>query len=399
MNLLVYTKNKDVLSKIKSAAKADHVIKHLIEDEDQMSMALASDPRDVVIIDILEITDRLVEAFKNNPHYTIAVSAEANVEHFKKALQIEAKDLLNAPLKKEDINTAFEKANYYIENSQNIQKSIRKKSAKTITFLSSKGGVGKSVVIANLAYMLQKNFEKQMLLIDSIPRFGNLDVLLDISEKKSISQIPGDLEDEESLWHEVEANICVHPSGIHVLKAGERIDEPMEAVKLKQILNVLQDKYDFILIDTAANFNDFNLAMIEYSTAVYFLSTLSIASIRNLNFGLETIKSIYYSTDKVKILINRYNKNGELTIPDVEKFLKHKIAAVIPDNYETVIKSVNKGVPFVAENNTDPELMDAIKIICGMITGQKVSIDPSKMMKEESSILKQLTSIFSTTEK
>jgi pilus assembly protein CpaE len=260
--------------------------------------------------------------------------------------------------------------------------------------MSTKGGIGKSVIVTNLAYILQKQFDKQILLIDSIPRFGTLDILLDIADKKSISYIDVESESDEDLVQDIEDNTCVHSSGLHLLRAGDIYNEPIVAQNLQIILEAVQNKYDYILIDTDSTFNDFNLAMVEFAHTVFFISTLSISCIRNLNFGIETIKSIYYSIDKIKILINRFNKGGELTIADVEKFLKHKVSSVIPEDYETVIRSVNKGAPFLTDPNINPELRNAFRVLAGITTGQKVSVNAEDLMKEETNLIKQITSMF-----
>ena len=52
-----------------------------------------------------------------------------------------------------------------------------------------------------------------------------------------------------------------------------------------------------------------------------------------------------YRTDKIKLIINRYNENEEITIDDVEDALGHEVYWKIPNNYFSVMSAINKGVP------------------------------------------------------
>jgi len=394
MNVIVFDNEKSILSKIKSGMSGKANLKRIATNEEELLMILNDDIKDVIMLNINMLTDNITDILRDDRHYIIAYSDKSNVEDFKTSLDIGAKDFLNLPIKKPELLKSLEKANFYIKNSQDMQKSAKKRSAKTIMFMSTKGGIGKSVIVTNLAYILQKQFDKQILLIDSIPRFGTLDILLDIADKKSITYIDVESESDEDLLQDIEDNTCVHSSGLHLLRAGDIYNEPLIAQNLQVILEAVQSKYDYILIDTDSTFNEFNLAMVEFAHTVFFISTLSISCIRNLNFGIETIKSIYYSIDKIKILINRFNKGGELTIADVEKFLKHKVSSVIPEDYETVIRSVNKGTPFLTEANVNPELRNAFRVLAGITTGQKVSVNAEDLMKEETNLIKQITSMF-----
>jgi pilus assembly protein CpaE len=52
-----------------------------------------------------------------------------------------------------------------------------------------------------------------------------------------------------------------------------------------------------------------------------------------------------YGSDKVKIVVNRYIEDDEIKIEDVEDVLNLPVFWKIPNNYFTVMSSINRGVP------------------------------------------------------
>ena len=51
--------------------------------------------------------------------------------------------------------------------------------------------------------------------------------------------------------------------------------------------------------------------------------------------------------DKVKLVVNRYLSRADIQIADAEKVLDHKVFITIPNEYNDVIASINKGTPIV----------------------------------------------------
>jgi len=281
----------------------------------------------------------------------VVFSKEATPASFKKALELRANDYLPLPLNDDELHSVLEKAEKYLH--ENIHEKKQHKHGKVISFLSSKGGVGKSVLSVNLAHLIYKDLSAKVILVDTVVRFGSADILLDINEKKSMASIPAHPENKENYWAEIQNSIISTPEKIDVLLAGE--------------------KYEYIIIDTENVFNDLNVSLLEISDLTVFVSTSDLSALKNLKLGLETLKSYYYSMDKVKIIINRFDKLNELTITELEKFLKYKIALLIPEDRETVICSINKGQPFAGINPEAP-LTIALHKMIDCIQGKNCSV-------------------------
>jgi flagellar biosynthesis protein FlhG len=150
-----------------------------------------------------------------------------------------------------------------------IRQKGRNDTARVIAVTSGKGGVGKTNITANFAYLLSK-MGKKTLLLDADAGLANIDVILGITPKYNLCHV---LRGERTL---PEA-IVEGPGGIRILPSPSGIQEMAELSKghkltLMDELEGLDEDIDFMLIDTAAgiagNVMYFNMAAKEVIVVV-----------------------------------------------------------------------------------------------------------------------------------
>lgn len=351
MQIYLFEKDEETIIYLKKFFKDKHELKKIVNTENELKEALDNEKIDVLFINLNELKSGALNKLTENVGYLIIFSRETNAAGLKKALELRANDYLPLPLSEEDLHAALSKAERYLQ--ENVREKKQQKQGKIVSFLSSKGGVGKSVLAANLAYLLHREVPAKVILVDTAARFGSADILLDINEKRSMATIPVAPDTKEGYWAEIQNSIVANPGKIDVLLAGDKYEEALSAEKIRNIVYALREKYEYVVIDSENCFNELNVSLLEISDLVVFVSTSDLAALKNLKLGLETLKSYYYSMDKVKIVINRFDKLNELTVAELEKFLKYKIALLVPEDRETVLRSINKGEPFAGES---PEL-------------------------------------------
>ena len=77
--------------------------------------------------------------------------------------------------------------------------------------------------------------------------------------------------------------------------------------------------------------------------------------------------NLEFPKDKTKVVINRYLENDEIAIEDVEKTLDKKVYWKIPNNYFTIMSSINKGIP-VSEVNENSNITESFTGLASKIT-------------------------------
>lgn len=142
-------------------------------------------------------------------------------------------------------------------------------SIRVIAVTSGKGGVGKTNITANLAYILSR-MGKRILLLDADAGLANIDVILGITPKYNLYHV---LCGEKTLSEAVVQG----PGGMKILPAASGIKEMAELSKgqkftLLEELDGMDEEFDFMLIDTAAGITDnvmyFNMAAGEIIVVV-----------------------------------------------------------------------------------------------------------------------------------
>lgn len=178
---------------------------------------------------------------------------------------------------------------------------------RVIAITSGKGGVGKTNITANLAYIFSK-MGKKTLLLDADTGLANIDVILGITTKYNLSHV---LRGEKTLSEA----IVEGPGGIKILPATSGIRGMAELSKgqkftLLEELDELDEDFDFMLIDTAAGISDnvmyFNMVAREIIVVVSPEPT-------SLTDAYALIKMLYqdYKAKHFMLLVNMVKNSNE----------------------------------------------------------------------------------------
>ena len=101
------------------------------------------------------------------------------------------------------------------------------------------------------------------------------------------------------------------------------------------------------------------LAALDQSDEIILVLTLDIPAIRSTQRALEIFDRLGYPRKKIRIVVNRFSKQIDLDLRQVEKFLGEPVVAFIPSDYQTAVNSINLGTPLV---QSDPTSRIALEI-------------------------------------
>ncbi|MEA3486379.1 MAG: MinD/ParA family protein [Thermodesulfobacteriota bacterium] len=178
---------------------------------------------------------------------------------------------------------------------------------RVIAVTSGKGGVGKTNITANFAYILSK-MGKRTLLLDADAGLANIDVILGITPKYNLHHV---LCGEKTLLEAVVEG----PGGVRILPAASGIPEMAELSKgqkftLLEEIEDLNEDFDFMLIDTAAgiagNVMYFNMAAGE-------IIVVASPEPTSLTDAYALIKVLYqgYAVRRFTLLVNMAGDSNE----------------------------------------------------------------------------------------
>jgi len=209
---------------------------------------------------------------------------------------------------------------------------ILQKRSKVICISNHKGGVGKTCSTCNISAGLARR-GKKVLMIDLDPQ-ANLSLSYGIKEPNySIYEVLTNCADVNKSICTIIENLDIIPASLDL--AGAEIELSSEAgreVILKEIVDGLSDRYDYVLIDCSPSIGLLTTNALTASDEVIIPLQAQYLSLR----GIEKLTSII---EKVKKRLNKGLKISGVFITqfDSRKVLNRDIASAINEHFKDII--------------------------------------------------------------
>lgn len=341
-----------------------------------IQLSLELDP-DVVLMDInmpdidgITATETIRQ---KSPHIQVVIlSVQGDQNYMRRAMLAGARDFLTKPPMGDELVSAVRRGGdmSHIERSKNKQPRIASQvpgrganassslvnfvQGKVISVYSPKGGTGCTTLATNIAIALH-NDETRVVLVDANLQYGDVamffneqgkNTILDIAPR--VDELDPDIVEEIMIKHEA--------SGVHILAAPQRPEqaEKISAEQFSKVLTYLRQLYAYIVVDTATTLTDVVLSAIDVSDAIILVTSQDIPAIKNARLFLDLIQTIGVDRERIIFAMNKYDKRIGITPERISENLKQKVNAVIPLDERVVIPAVNRGVPFMLDNKTQP---------------------------------------------
>ncbi|MDF2841336.1 MAG: pilus assembly protein CpaE [Clostridia bacterium] len=346
------------------------------------AVALARELRpDVILMDInmpemdgIKATQTITEEGFDGS--VIIMSIQGEKEYIKKAMSAGARDYVIKPF---GVNELIEGIRRVYQLDQAKKKKIAnpisgaKLQSKVISVFSTKGGVGKTTVATNLAVAIATTSKKKVALLDLDLQFGDVAISLNLYVKNTITELVKDLINVEHENDMIEEYMLTHYSGVKVLAAPTKPEnaEYVNSEHIKKIIGILKSRFEYIIIDTAQGFDDTVITALDDSDTILYVSTLDLPSIKNTKNGLEVMKTLNYSSEKVRVVVNKSNESFGIKHLDFKAALNVDLWAIIPDDLASVAISVNNGHPLVSHRRSSVVSKRIFKLAQTIVQGEK----------------------------
>lgn len=299
----------------------------------------------------------------------VILSVQSDQNYMRRAMLAGARDFLTKPPMGDELISAIRRAggmaqaerskNNQVQTlptsgSLNILPGFGLPKGKIVTVYSPKGGAGCTTLAVNLALTLH-NEDTRVALVDGNLQFGDVAVFMNEQGKNTIADLaPRADELDPEIVEEV---MLKHAgSGLHILAAPSRPEyaEKISSAQFSRVLEYLIQLYAYVVVDTASLLTDVTLAAIDVSDLVVLVTTQDIPAIKNCRLFLDLSQTLGIDRERILFVLNRYDKRINITPERIAENLKQEVSSVIPLDEGTVMKAVNRGVPFVLESKNQP---------------------------------------------
>ncbi len=316
----------------------------------------------IVFVDISD--ESLIKQIENLRLLTdkIAVtSTDYSTDTIVKAMRMGAREFLPKPVLKNDLK-------HVVEMFSKPESEREVSASKIITVYSNKGGIGKTTIATNLAAELAKATHDKVALVDLNLQLGDISTFLNLTPSFDVAYVIKNLinKKEGTLLNAFEK---YKDSRLYVLSDPNYIEqsESITPQQIESLFKVLKKSFPYIVVDMSSNIDPNSLKILDCSDLILFTTIVNIPAIRNAQRCLNLFKSRHYPNDKVKIVINRFMENDEISSDDIETALSEKIYWKIPNNYFSIMESINKGLT-VSEVNANSNITNSFRNLASKIS-------------------------------
>jgi len=258
-----------------------------------------------------------------------------------------------------------------------VSNEMKSSSLRVLAVSSGKGGVGKTNIVANLAYVLSKQ-DKKVLVVDADLGLNNIDILLGLNPKFHIGHV---LSGEKN----VQNIITEGPAGIHLLPAGGGLQELTQLdgekkIVLMEELDQVSSGYDFLIFDTGAGISTNVTYFCSAAHEILLVATSEPTSLTDVYALIKTLHT-KHAQKYFRVIINSVGSESEA------RLIFRNLAAVadrfLPDvsveylGYilldPVVTKAVRQQKAF-SELYPDSKVTQCINRLVQKIVGEKKSV-------------------------
>jgi pilus assembly protein CpaE len=375
LTTVVLSSDLDSFKEIRSALANDSRVRLLAggNDSEQLRDEIVRLKPSAAIITLGHNSDqavKLIQRLTTECPGTAIISAarESSPDLILHSLRAGAREFLRLPINADEMKTVLDRVAVFTAG----QTEAPKKKGRMIAVFSSKGGCGTSFVATNLAAATASN----TLLVDLNLQAGDLALFLGLDPKYSFADMA---EKVDRLDNALIASVVAPYSSNLSLLAAPREADSADEIKPEHVFAVLdrlREAYDLVVLDPQHTFDSITLAALDQADEIVLVLTLDIPAIRSTQRALEIFDRLGYPRNKIRIVVNRWSKQIDLDLRQVEKFLGEPVIGFIPSDYQTAVTSINLGQPLV-QSESGSRIAQEIRRIAGTLNGS-VAPEPVK---------------------
>ena len=355
------------LSKLLSFEADIEVVGTALNARGGLEVVRQADP-DVLLMDVnlpdtdgIRVTEQMAADLPLIP--VILMSVQEDREYLRRAMQAGARQYLVKPFSADELVAAVRQ----VHQMERLKRATVARTGSTpivpdadseasgrgtvaIVF-SGKGGVGKSTISVNLAADLAIASGHTVALVDLDLQFGDVAVLLGLEPVGTMSDVARVFPNIDATYL---GELMPDVGGVRVLAAplSPELADLVSPACVRTTLEILSMTFDYVVVDMSQHLNDVSLEAMDVADRIYLVTDLNLPAIKDAKLAFKLFDTLGISREQVALVVNRSDAPADHTISQLEANLRFPVSARIPSAGKIVLRSIQKGTPFVVQ---DPE--------------------------------------------
>jgi pilus assembly protein CpaE len=343
------------------------LFKQAVDPETFLSQHANKAP-DLVLVDLdglTQVPEWLGELINRLPASEIAVCSKCRDPDFLiRIMKLRVGSFLPLPLQRQDLEEAVARARAALQERPSEPSQI-------IAVTGSKGGVGTTSLATNLALALNETTPGEVVLADLARPFPQVGQFLDLKAQHTLRDLIQSADSLDAIF--LRKVVQQHKSQLGVILSSAELETGFPGVidpeALSKTLVALRTAYTWIVVDAGCWLDYLFVKLVQEADHVLLLTELSVPDLQNL----KKIRALFQRWElddyKIKVVVNRYEKDYTLGLGDLESILGRPVFYTLPSDYHSLIEAINQGVP-LAEVAPRSKLWRKIKGLAAELVAQ-----------------------------
>ena len=361
---------KDIRDALNLTSRA-RMLAESLDNETLFSDALRLRPSAVIIVldtDASEkdfsLIKRLTTAVPETAIITAASNASPNL--ILGSMRAGAREFLQLPIVADELRTVLDHVTELCTKDGQSHKQGR-----VVGVFSSKGGAGVSFLSANLAAAMNV----PTLLVDLNLQAGDAASLIGLDPKYSLADFAANRNRLDDAL--ISSMVISQSPNLSLLAAPLEAHEAEEITvqDVSEVLHLMGRRYESLVLDLPHTFDPITVAALDLADDILLVMTLDIPGIRSTKRALKVFERLGYPRGKIRVVVNRWSRNIDVELQKVEAHLDEQLIGFVPNDYRSVIESINLGQPLV-QSAPSSKLTIEIKRIASLVQGNTRTSSP-----------------------
>ncbi|HEX8723221.1 MAG TPA: AAA family ATPase [Pyrinomonadaceae bacterium] len=323
----------------------------------------------------------------------ICAARDSSPDTILRSIRAGAREFLRLPVRAEEFSTVYRRVAEFCA----VQPEAPKQRGRVLSVFSSKGGTGTTFVATNVAAALRR----PTVLLDLNLQAGDLGLFLGVEPKFSVADLVENVSRVDDAL--LRSYLAPHSETLSLLAAPREADaaDDIEAEHVFQVLEILRERYEYVVVDPQHTFDAITLAALDQSDEILLVLTLDIPAIRSTQRALQIFDRLGYPRHKLHVVVNRFSKQIDLDLRQVERFLGERVTGYVQSDYRTAVNSINLGQPLVESEPQSKIATELRQIAERFSTGAQAAPPPAaprrrslgSFFKKEKAVGTQLSAV------
>ena len=303
----------------------------------------------------LDLVKSISEKHPNTAVVCTGTNCSSNI--IVKAYRAGATEFLVQPLRQEELEEVLTKI-----DAMRASSPAGTRTGQIVAVYSGRGGSGTTTLTVNLATAMVIRLKQETVLVDLNLQYGTVPLFFGVDPEYTIADV---VHNQDRLDAQLLKSLLTRTAdGLYCLPAPLKVEEAddVQPSHLQRLFSMLRTLFAYTVVDCQHQLDTNTVTVLDLADVILVVSLLDVPSVYSTKRVLDVFDRMGYPPEKIKVIVNRYDRSSSLPLEKVEQVFNTGIEAVFSEDYRSAMASINLGNPLVLSQPKSPLIKQYTKL-------------------------------------